>query len=42
VLAASIAPAYAQQTGAASDSDYIAKIKTGAPAAVVTGAMIVQ
>jgi len=33
-------PAYAQQMG--SDSDYIAKIRTGAPAAVVTGATIVE
>lgn len=41
-LALSTAPAYAQQMGTLSDSDYIAKIKTGAPAGVVTGATIVQ
>lgn len=35
------APAYAQQMGAASDSDYITKVMSGAPAAVVKGATIV-
>jgi len=32
----------AQQMGAMSDSDYVAKIMTAAPASVVKGAMIVQ
>lgn len=41
-LALTAAPAYAQQMGATSDSDYIAKIMTGAPAAVVKGATIVE
>jgi hypothetical protein len=41
-LAMTVTPAYAQQTGAPSDSDYIAKIRTSAPAAVVAGATIVQ
>jgi hypothetical protein len=41
-LTLSAAPAYAQQTSAPSDSAYIAKIRTGAPAAVVAGATIVE
>ncbi len=41
-LALTAAPAYAQQMGATSDSDYIAKIMTGAPAPVVKGATIVE
>ena len=41
-LALTAAPAYAQQMGATSDSDYIAKIMTGAPATVVKGATIVE
>ncbi len=41
-LALTAAPAYAQQTGAISNSDYIAKIMTGAPAAVVKGATIIE
>lgn len=41
-LATTTASAYAQQMGTPSDADYIAKVRTGAPAAVVTGATIVQ
>ncbi|MGC1380327.1 MAG: hypothetical protein WA814_04815 [Candidatus Baltobacteraceae bacterium] len=36
------APARAQQTGTMSDSDYVAKVMTAAPAAVVKGATIVE
>jgi hypothetical protein len=41
-LALTAATAYAQQMASPSDSDYIASIRTGAPAAVVTGATIVR
>jgi hypothetical protein len=44
VIAIAVAPVgiQAQPTGAMSDSDYIAKVMTAAPASVVKGATIVQ
>lgn len=42
LLAAVPVYAHAQDMGAMSDSDYIAKVSTGAPAAVVKGATIVK
>jgi hypothetical protein len=41
-LALTAAAASAEQTGKNSDSEYIAKIKTAAPAAVVMGATIIK